>query len=209
MKRLRMYSRGTTGRVALLSEGSGEHLSSLERDLLLVLDFDPRVRRLEVETVAVTYEDAGRTRSYRPDIVAEFTADGRGWTEVYEVKYREELREKWAELRPRFKAATAHCRARGWRFRLMTETQIRVPELSNYKFLRRYRRIAADDMHEQALLLTMTAMGPSQVKDVLTATWNDPDRRLIALAYLWRLLATGAINADLSKPLTMGTTVWR
>lgn len=91
----------------------------------------------------------------------------------------------------------------------MTEKEIRVPELSNFKFLRRYRSIKADPLQEEALLLTMTALGPAKVKDVLTATWYDKERQMQALAYVWRLLAIGLVNADLSQPLTMSTSIWR
>lgn len=207
--RLGMYSRGTTGRLALLNADGGNHLSGLERDLLLVLDFDPRVRRIEAEPFSVVYDADGQQRRYTPDALAEFELDGQRWTDVYEVKFRDDLQRNWEEYRARFRAATAHCRAQGWRFKLMTEKEIRVPELSNFKFLRRYRSIKADPLQEEALLLTMTALGPAKVKDVLTATWYDKERQMQALAYVWRLLAIGLVNADLSQPLTMSTSIWR
>ena len=91
----------------------------------------------------------------------------------------------------------------------MTEKQIHVPELANLKFLRRYRVIRPNEMHEQALLMTSAVMGPARVRDLLTATWNDSERQLQALAYVWRLLATGELQANLTAPLTNATSVWR
>jgi TnsA endonuclease-like protein len=86
-----------------------------------VIRWDPQPVRLPLEDSA---------RSYTPDVLVTYAKPGpRGMTEhrvLYEVKYREELRAKWKEYRPRFKAASQYARAQGWQFKLVTEREIRA-----------------------------------------------------------------------------------
>src|SRR5690606_15254212 len=56
-------------------------------------------------------------------------------TTLYEVKYRSELKEHWPDLKPKFKAALQFARSKGWRFKLITEMEIRETSLKNAKFL--------------------------------------------------------------------------
>ncbi|WP_426933667.1 Tn7 transposase TnsA N-terminal domain-containing protein [Xanthomonas arboricola] len=81
-------------------------------------------------------------RPYVPDVLVHWLGSDRslagGRTVLYEVKYREELRRKWDELRPRYRAATRYARERGWQFRLITEDRIRTQSLFNAKFLLTY-----------------------------------------------------------------------
>src|SRR5215470_396033 len=47
--------------------------SSLERDFLLLLDFDPEVEYYEEQPVKITYPDArGRHRTYTPDVLVRY-----------------------------------------------------------------------------------------------------------------------------------------
>lgn len=89
---------------------------------------------------------------------------------LYEVKYREELRRDWAKLRPRFRAAHRFARGHGWKFRLITDYEIRTPLLWNAKFLLPYRGHAT-------VRLVCTCAGP-------TSEWfeeRDVDRSLLAV----------------------------
>src|SRR5947208_8398615 len=50
--------------------------SSLERDFLLLLDFDPDVEFYEEQPVKITYhDDRGRRRTYTPDVFVRYRAD--------------------------------------------------------------------------------------------------------------------------------------
>src|SRR5438093_13525364 len=50
--------------------------SSLERDLLLLLDFDPDVESFEEQPVKIKYhEDHGRRHTYTPDVLFHYRAD--------------------------------------------------------------------------------------------------------------------------------------
>lgn len=187
---------------------SAAHESTLERDLLLMLAFDRRVQRVLEQPFRLYYTLQGKEHRYTPDVQADFLEDGKEWSVVYEVKYREDLQENWLLYRPRFKAATAHCRANGWRFKLMTEHQIRGPEIENIRFLRRYQHLQPQELHRAALRQSLSITGPTTPKTLLAATWFDKEKQMAALCELWRLVAVGEIMVDLCIPLTMNSSIW-
>src|SRR5947209_18110990 len=95
--------------------------SSLERDFLLLLDFDRSVARYEEQPVRIEYADAaGRRRTYTPDVLVYYHDDPAGSVDTQpllcEVKYRDDLFTNWKEYKPKFRAGRAHARGRGWRF---------------------------------------------------------------------------------------------
>lgn len=186
--------------------------SSLERDFLLLLDFDPKVARYEEQPVRIEYADAtGHRCTYTPDVLVYYhdgpaaSADTRPL--LCEVKYRDDLFAKWKEYKPKFRAGRAHAREQGWRFQIVTEREVRTPYLDNAKFLRPYRSIEADENDMRLLLDTLRGMGEANPESVIAVIHQDRMRRAELLTVLWRLLADGQITADLSQPLTMLTRI--
>lgn len=209
VRALKPARRGLTGKVVLANGKLAGHESSLERDWLITLDFDWRVRRVLEQPYSLNYLLDGKTRRYTPDILADFDDGKEQWTVVYEVKSDDDLRENWLEQRPRYKAAVHDCRQKGWRFRIVTERHIRTPHVENVRFLRRYRDLAPHVLHQEALLYTLSALGPTTPQALLVATWYDVERQMVAVAELWRLVALRQIGANLMEPLTMNTLIWR
>ncbi|WP_372375662.1 TnsA endonuclease N-terminal domain-containing protein [Xanthomonas axonopodis pv. cajani] len=182
--------------------------SSLERDWLLALDFDPRVQAIQVQPFSLHYEHRGATRRYTPDVRADYRLESGMATVVYEVKPSEELRLNWSAYRPRFKAAVRYCRDHGWRFKLVTERHIRTELLDNARFLRRYRALPEQDLYVQQLLYTLRALGTTTPQALLAAAYWAEESRMAALPMLWKLIATGRLGADLHVPLTMSAPIW-
>jgi hypothetical protein len=174
----------------------------------MALDFDWRVVRLQEQPYTLNYVHDGKERRYTPDVLAVFDDHRSEWTVVYEVKSREELLQNWHTLRPRFKAAVRDCRSKGWRFRIVTERDIRTPYVQNIKFLRRFRDLPELPMHQQALLYTLPVLGTTTPQALLAATWWEEEKRLVALSELWRLVATRKIAVSLLEPLSMATPIW-
>ena len=120
--------RNVTGIVAHeKANGSAMSESSLERDFLTILEFCPEVVNYTVQPIRLEWQDANnKLRSY-PRHFRTFqknVAQGdKPW--LCEVKYRSDLAENWHELRPKFKSAVRFANAQGWRFRIMTEVEIR------------------------------------------------------------------------------------
>ena len=196
--------RSLTGRTASAGQ-SVIFESTLERDCFILLDFDPSVLRFASQPFSIRHEVDGADRRYTPDVMVEFAGpDGRlNRTVVYEIKYRDDLRDHWSEYRARFAAANRYCRQQGWVFEIMTEREIRTPLLENATFLRRYRTIPDRPLVRMHLLYTLQALGPTTPQALLAATYNSNESRAPALSTLWQLIATRQIPCDLSQKLTM------
>lgn len=208
VRELRTSRRSLTGRVSLSDGGAADFESSLERDWLLALDFDPSVDVIQVQPFSLHYQHDGATRRYTPDVRVEYCVASGGLTVVYEVKPYEELQANWAAYRPRFKAAVRYCRTRGWRYKLVTERHIRTALLDNAKFLRRYRALPEQDIYVQQLLYALGALGSTTPQALLAATYWSEESQMAALPMLWKLIATRRLGADLHVPLTMSAPIW-
>jgi len=199
-------SRGLSGKIAL-EDGAAAFESTLEQDLIELLDFDPRVSEILVQPFSLHHEEDGARRRYTPDVRATFVAPS-AEVVVYEVKYQEDLRENWRKYRARFGAAYRFCRQNGWRFKVMTEKHIRTPFLANVKFLRRFLRLAEQELTTGQLLYTLKAVGPTTPQALLAATYMSSESRLRSIPMLWKMVGDGRVGCDLNEPLTMASTIW-
>jgi len=198
--------RSLTGRVAFGGKSIAFE-SSLERDFLVLLDFDLTVEDVLEQPFRITYEGAtGRERHYTPDFLVDYTNGDRV---IYEVKYRSNLKEEWSTLKPRFRAAIRYAKKSGMRFSIATEIEIRGSSyLANARFLRPYRDYAPTLAIDEHLIKTLVALGETTPESLLAAAYQTLENRIRAVAPLWRLVATRRIHADLYEPITMATPIW-
>lgn len=183
--------------------------SSVERDLLLTLDFDPRVVLIQEQPFTLRYQHEGKLRRYTPDVLAIYLEDGVERTVVYEAKTQENLEKEWQQLRPRFKAAVSYCRKRGWRFEIVTDRVLRSAYLENIRFLRGYREDPVDEGQAKRLRQVLCILGPTTPHQLIAAAWQSRDNQAMAIAQMWRMVVHGEIQADLTKRLTMSSEIWR
>lgn len=186
--------------------------SPVERDFYCLLEFDPRVLNYEPQPVRIDYKlTTGRSEEYYPDTLVRYRPSTDSSPvpphTLVEVKLRKELKEKWSQLRPGFQAAWRYAKPRGWRFKLMTDREIRTAYLGNVKFLLRFRGIPPDPAIEQRIITGLEA-SPRRVNDLLAELWPERMDQARAIPYLWRLLAIRHIHTDLSKSLNMKAELW-
>ncbi len=117
------------------SATTGSHVgyeSWLERDHVMLLDFDPQVTAIAAQPFWLRWrDDAGRSRRHAPDLFARM-ADGSGV--VIDVRPDDRIEEKDAEA---FDATEDACGLAGWGFR-----RVGVPDpvlTANVAWLARYR----------------------------------------------------------------------
>lgn len=200
--------RSVTGRVASSKLGrAAEFESALERDLLTLLEFDPEVLAFEEQPVRIAFTlPDGSEHTYTPDVLVTYRGSlarrEPKRVELIEVKYRADLFAQWTELKPKLKAGRAYAREHGWRFVILTEREIRTPYLQNVRFLRGYRALEPD-RRDVSLLKASLRHGSKQVEQVLESAAADRWRRAELIPVLWHLVASGAVEVDLSVPLTM------
>ncbi|QCP14894.1 heteromeric transposase endonuclease subunit TnsA [Pseudoduganella umbonata] len=206
---MRSNGRSLTGRLTVATGPGVAFESSLERDWLICLDFNPQVKLILEQPFTVTYETEGCTQRYTPDVLAQYDdVDGLTPIIVYEVKLLEDLRKSWSKYRKRFSAAVSFCRERDWRFKIVTEKHIRTPFLENAKFLRTYKRSPVQQLYRDQLLYSLKALGPATPQSLLAFSYLQFESKMAALPELWRMVATGELGAELSKPLTMSSPIW-
>jgi hypothetical protein len=192
---------------------SSAYESSLERDLQLLFEFDDAVASIEEQPVRIAYADAeGRSRHYTPDLLVRYRHDhpaGRAKAPLLcEVKYRDELRIRIGELRPKLRAAARYARSRHWRFRLFTERDIRTPYLLNVRFLRQYRALRVTDEDCAVLVEALRELRESDPETLLASIYEDRWNRAQILPVLWALVARRVVGADLNSRLNMRSRIW-
>lgn len=162
--------------------------STLERDWLLCLDGDPAVRAFGVQPRAFNYLYEGGWHRYTPDVEVHWAAADELPT-IYEVKPLE------VASSPSFKqkAATigAVVKAKGYRFEVVTETEIRAePRLSNLRFLKYYSAVDVTNSERDMVSHMLEAQGACSLQ-VLSHVLADTS---VNLATLYRLLWDGYIR---------------
>ncbi|MBI2768973.1 MAG: TnsA endonuclease N-terminal domain-containing protein [Burkholderiales bacterium] len=212
VRRIPKNYRAVTGRVETLEGDTVEYESTLERDLVHLLDFNARVAKVVSQPLKIRYRvDGGEIRSYTPDFLARYRAvgDSKPWRPaLFEVKYREELLDRREDLAPGFAAARMVCRSKGWKFRVLTERFIRNTYLENVQFLRNYRSYPDDGAKSLMLLRTMEQLKIATPSELLAATFMDLTNRMEAVGVMWRLITSRAIGANLTARLNMSSEIW-
>jgi len=208
VRKIGVSTRGVTGSVPSF----GRYESSLERDLMEILRFDPHVDRFAPQPLTIEFLDRdGRARSYTPDGLIHFKPDSTGsypTPVLFEVKYREDFRKHWRTLLPKFRAAKRYALGEGWRFVVFTEREIRTPYLDNVKFLWPFVERAPLPEVRDRILQTLSDLDEADPDMLLCALCHDAGNRARMIPSLWHLVAIGAIGCDLNVRLTMRSLIW-
>jgi rRNA maturation protein Rpf1 len=215
VRRILPSSRSIRGQLSSPKIGrTPQYESALERDLLLLLDFDDCVEFFCEQPVTIEYEHEGVIRHYTPDVLVYYRDDLDVSKAIRptlcEVKYRADLRQNWTELKPRFMAALRYADQRGWRFKLVTEREIRTDYLTNVRFLRQYTG-THDQIRQSDQELLMSLMRDIRLttgEELLLMATADRTKRAELLYTLWHLVAVGLIHCDLTVKLSLQTEIW-
>lgn len=184
--------------------------SLLERDLMILLEFDDAVERFEEQPVKIPVVVNGKkVRPYTPDILIHYHPLSSGKTPrpvLGEVKDTSDLKKNKAKYAPKFEAASLYAHERDWDWRIFTEKDIRTDYLGNLKFLREYHSVEPDlEMLNEVISYMLSSHGPASLESLLKELCPTDDRQLHIVPAIWHLLATKRIVANLKKPLDMKT----
>jgi len=209
VRKIRKNYRSITGGLASVKAGGEAPFeSSLERDFLILLEFDPQVVRISPQPVRLQYRlDGGRSRLYTPDVLVHYQGGQRPG--LFEVKYVSEIREKRDHFRRLFPVVRDYARDRGWTFTLMTEKSLRGVLLDNTRFLLPFRdpgRVWSHGVRDELLSRLQTRV--DFTPQTLLATVAQ-ERRAELLPLLWHLVATGQVMVNMHLPLTLNSPLTR
>lgn len=176
--------------------------SKLERDFYNLFEFDNTVVYIKEQPVTITYEYAGKTRTYTPDV--SLTMQYGMKRIIGEIKYHDDLMENFDELRPKFEAAIAYCKKTKSKFRLFTDRCPKIKNrdyLENIQFLLAYRYLPIEDYN---LVKNIFSPGMS-VSEILQKAKPDQTGRMELINSLWAMTRRRVLTTDLTRKLTLET----
>jgi hypothetical protein len=169
--------------------------SWLERDHLMLLDFDPDVAAIASQPFWLSWTTpAGKTRSHAPDF---FARHHDGSAVVIDCRPLHRIKPKDAA---KFDATRQVCDQLGWQYRVVGAPDAIV--VGNVRWLAGYRH-PRHDQPDVARLLLATFAEPVALMDGAQAT-GDP---IAVLPVLFHLLWCHQLVTDLSLPLHEATPV--
>ena len=189
------------------AEGEAAYEGDLERDFIKLMTFSEDVLKFEVQPVKIIYTDPeGKSRSYTPDILVTFKDDRKPL--LVEVKSRRFIKKNWKELKPKFRAGIRFARERGYKFKIVSEVEIRTPYRDNVVFLLRHRHLLENESDTSLLLQMLSELGEATPETLLDAITDDKWRKAYLIPSLWQLVATHRVCANLEERLTMRCRIW-
>lgn len=187
--------------------------SSLERDLAFLLEFDQHVLEYDVQPLTIKYEDEfGRKRRYTPDFLVKYSPYSSVVSKMkptlYEVKYRDDLKKNWNELKPKFKAGISYARDKNMIFKIITEKEIRTERLWNARFLFSYKERSYGEGRENIIMNELTRLGESNPENLINSISSNIIEKAENIYVLWHLVANYRIQVDLDEQLNMRSVIW-
>jgi len=130
--------------------GIVEYESCLERDLYLLCNHAPSVKKYQHQPITIEYKDnKGKERKYTPDTYVEYI---NGKCGLYEIKYEEEISVNRKKYEKRWNAAEEWARKHGIEFAVLTEKEIRTARRENVWFTLGASKCSSNDKYMDKLM---------------------------------------------------------
>jgi len=189
--------------------------STLERDLLTILEFNESVSDVIEQPITIEYTNKnGRETTYTPDFLVYFRQPKAAlMNSVYkplliEVKPRNIIKKKFKELKPKFKIATKYAHQNDMVFKIYDEGRIRGQYFKNISFLKRYKNLQYDADEEKRILNYIDLVGHTKVDHLLEYLYVTDNQKGVALGQIWHLLANKKIICFFDEPFNQKTIIW-
>ena len=208
-----------SGHFAFRKEKSIAFESTLERDLLTLLEFNSSVFDVIEQPLTIEYQNKNdREVTYTPDFLVIFNDPNNNvcstklsrkpW--LIEVKPRDILIKKFKELKPKFKIAIQYAKENDMAFKIFDESRIRTDYLKRIKFLNRYRNMECEWWWKEWVFNGLKALGGhSTIDELLVFKFRGGNvDRLLALGVIYNLIANRIINTDITETLNFQTKIW-
>jgi hypothetical protein len=173
-----------------------EYESLLERDWMLLMDFDREVEWVCEQPLRLRYRKDSRPASHVPDLLV-WRA---GRPELCDVKSEERVEDPL--FRAQVEATERACAEAGIGYRVLSEPDRQL--LVNVRWLAGFREPPWDPDDERGRMLGMLSLGPCSIC-VLLADAVEP---MLARAVLMHLLWEGAALIDVGAPIEEDSMVW-
>ena len=189
--------------------------STLERDFLIKQEFDKSVIDIVSQPIQIPYiTNKGNESTYTPDFLVQFKdsefyhPDSVQKIVLAEIKPNKKLREEWHLFRPKFKAAMAFAKSKGWVFHIYDETKIRDKRLSNIVYLKRFKGSEFPQVDSENIITCLKSLGSCSIVNLSENMNVSGKEQLMVISNIWHLITNRRIICDMTKILNNETLVW-
>lgn len=181
--------------------------SSLERDYIYLIEFDNRVFRYYEQPFKLFYYQNNTYKYYVPDFFVEYWD---GLRILIEIKYYDDLIKNRKEYQKKFNVAEEFCNNNNIIFKVLTENEIRVPQLFNAKFLLSYKnpKYGFNLEHTQIIFNTLNKYEKLSVQQLLDISVKNESFKAELLYVLWYMVSNYLVYFDDNQKLNMETQIW-
>jgi hypothetical protein len=173
-----------------------EYESLLERDWMLLMDFDREVEWMCEQPLRLRYRLDDRPVSHVPDLLVW----RQGAPELCDVKSEERLDDR--EFQAQVRATGQACAEAGLGYRVLSDPDRQL--LVNARWLAGFRDPPPDADGERARMLSMLSVGPSTISALLAEAREPALARPVLMHLLWRRDAL----VDVVTPIAANSPVW-
>ena len=173
-----------------------EYESLLERDWMLLMDFDREVESICEQPLRLRYLKDGLPASHVPDLLVW----RRGRPELCDVKSEERLADP--DFQAQVHATGRACAEAGVGYRVLSEPDRQL--LMNVRWLAGFREPPVDLDGERERMLVVLSGGPSTIAEPLSGSWEVA----LACPVLMNMLWTGVAMLDVGIPIGAESRVW-
>jgi hypothetical protein len=174
-----------------------DYESLLERDWMLLMDFDRQVEWICEQPLRLRYRKDGRPASHVPDLLV-WRA---GTPELCDVKSEERLEDP--VFLAQVEATGRACAEAGIGYRVLSEPDRQL--LANVRWLAGFREPPADPDGERARMLAELIDGASTICGLLAGAIEPALARPVLMHLLWR----GEVMVDVTEPIRECSRVWK
>ncbi len=174
--------------------------SLLERDYMILLEFDEAVERFEEQPVKIPFKKG--VKPYVPDLLIHYEDTNTSRPALAEVKHTSDLERNKEKYDPKFKQAVNYAQDHNWDFKVITEIDSRPQRLKTLKFLREYQHI--DPMIEdidQVINALESLGGKAPLNELLGALCKNDSDILMLVPTIWHLVFIKRIGIDYDSPI--------
>lgn len=190
--------------------------SSLERDLLRLLEFNETVIDVTEQPFTIEYiNHNNRPTTYTPDFLVHFALNPSSLQTVpnpkpliIEVKPRRKIITDFDTLRHKFRTGLRFAKQNDMNYRIYDESRIRTLEFDNIIFLTQFKRRQYDSDEESRIIEHLSNIGHTSIDCLLAHLYVTKEERGIALAQIWHLVSVKKLGCDIGRPLSQTTTIW-
>lgn len=196
--------------------------SSLEKDFILLCEFDNDIIEYVDQPVKIKYIDSkGKSRSYTPDFFLKFSNKNK-LSEIIEIKYSSELKKNSSNYEEKFNHARLFCENNSLTFNVLTEENIRIGRelyLKNINFLLSYKEFPRNRELKDLvyhynidiclelinLLRNSSRISINKLITLHNVKYMGKDE---ILKYIWFLISNNYVSCNLNKLLNKNSLVW-